>query len=161
MLARNVLSVLVSLLLICAPTVAASDLTFGFKSPSFSGNGYSNHVLSIEQLQFNRQADINEAKQAELDRIQRELDNSTLNKFLRNVESRIYATISKQMVDNMFAECTDETGATCPGSGTTSVEGSTISWEKDIVTGSITLTVLEDSGNTTTITIPGAGEFNF
>ena len=139
---------------------ASADLSFQFKNPSFSGNGYSNHVLSIEQLQFNRQKDIDDAIAAEEARIERELENSTLNKFLRNVESRIYATLSKQMVDAMFEACADETGATCPTSGTTEIEGSTISWSKDTTTGSITLEVVSEEG-TTTITIPGAGEFNF
>ena len=139
---------------------ASADLSFQFKNPSFSGNGYSNHVLSIEQLQFNRQKDIDDAIAAEEARIERELENSTLNKFLRNVESRIYATLSKQMVDAMFEACADETGATCPTSGTTEIEGSTISWSKDTITGSITLEVVSEEG-TTTITIPGAGEFNF
>lgn len=142
-------------------SVATADLVHNFKNPSFSGNGYSNHVLSIEQLQFNRQQDIDDAAQAEIDRIARELENSTLNKFLRNIESRIYATLSKQMVDNMFADCADESGATCPSSGTTELEGASISWERDIVTGSITLSVVESDGGTTTVTIPGAGEFNF
>jgi len=139
---------------------ASADLVHNFKNPSFSGNGYSNHVLSIEQLQFNRQKDIDDAIAAEEARIERELENSTLNKFLRNVESRIYATLSKQMVDAMFEACADETGATCPTSGTTEIEGSTISWSKDTITGSITLEVVSEDG-TTTITIPGAGEFNF
>jgi hypothetical protein len=141
-------------------TPASADLTFQFKSPAFSGNGYSNHVLSIEQLQFNRQKDIDDNIEAEQARIERELENSTLNKFLRNVESRIYATLSKQMVDSMFEACADETGATCPTNGTTEIEGSTISWSKDTITGSITLEVVSEEG-TTSITIPGAGEFNF
>jgi hypothetical protein len=151
----------ISALLIMLSTEASADLVHNFKNPSFSGNGYSNHVLSIEQLGFNRQKDIDDAAQAEIDRIERELENSTLNKFLRNIESRIYATLSKQMVDNMFADCADETGATCPSSGTTELEGASISWERDTTTGSITLTVVEDDGGTTTVTIPGAGEFNF
>ena len=40
----------------------ASDLTHEFKNPSFSGKGYSTHVLSIEQLQFQRAAEIKKAK---------------------------------------------------------------------------------------------------
>ena len=91
--------------LMLLPTLASADLVHNFKNPSFSGNGYSNHVLSIEQLQFNRQKDIDDAIAAEEARIERELENSTLNKFLRNVESRIYATLSKQMVDAMFEAC--------------------------------------------------------
>ena len=60
----------------------------------------------------------------------------------------------------MFADC-DPTTATCATSGTADIEGSTISWSKDATTGEITLIVQEDDGSTTTITIPGAGEFNF
>ena len=152
---------LLATVLMLLPTLASADFIHNFKNPSFSGNGYSNHVLSIEQLGFNRQQDIDDAEQAEIDRIARELENSTLNKFLRNIESRIYATLSKQMVDNMFADCDDETGATCPSSGTTELEGASISWEKDTTTGSITLTVVEEDGGSTVVTIPGAGEFNF
>lgn len=144
------------------PNVVAADLTWGFKNPAFHyGNGYSTHVLSVEQLQFNRQQDLKDKQRAEAERLERELENSTLNKFVKNVESRIYATLSKQMVDNMFGTCDDSTGATCPTSGTAEIEGSTISWTKDSTTESITLTIVQEDGSTTTITIPGAGEFNF
>lgn len=147
-------------LLVIIPTLASADLIHSFNNPSFSGNGYSAHVLSIEQLQFNRQADIDAAAQAEADRIERELENSTLNKFIRNIESRIYATLSKQMVDNMFADCGGDTGIECSNSGTTEIEGATITWEKDPITGGITLTVDGPDGFTQ-ISIPGPGEFNF
>jgi hypothetical protein len=137
---------------------ASGDLTWGFKNPAFHyGNGYSTHVLSVEQLQHNRKEDIRKEAEAEANRLERELENSTLNKFVKNVESRIYATLSKQMVDAMFADCTDS----CANSGTAEIEGSTISWTKDTTTGEITLSVLEADGSTTTITIPGGGEFNF
>jgi len=141
---------------------AAAELTWGFKNPAFHyGNGYSTHVLSVEQLQYNRKKEIQEKAEAEAARLERELENTTLNKFLKNVESRIYAQLSKQMVDNMFADCADDTGTTCATSGTAEIEGSEIYWNKDTTTGEITLVVTESDGSTTTITIPGAGEFNF
>ena len=141
--------------------VANAELTWGFKSPAFHyGNGYSTHVLSVEQLQFNRRKEQADEADAEARRIERELNNTTLNKFLRNVESRIYATLSKQMVDAMFAEC-DSTTTSCASSGTAEIEGSQISWIKDGTTGEISLTVVEEDGTTTTISIPGSGEFNF
>lgn len=149
--------------MICAlsTTALASELTWGFKSPAFHhGNGYSSHVLSVEQLQHNRMQDLKD-EQARIQRdLERELENTTLNKFIKNVESRIYATLSKQMVDSMFADC-DATTQTCANSGTAEIEGSTISWSKDTVTEEITLTITEEDGTTTTISIPGAGEFNF
>ena len=144
------------LLLISKP--AAAELTWGFKSPAFHyGNGYSSHVLSVEQLQHNRKKDLEDEAKAEAKRIERELENTTLNKFIKNVESRIYATLSKQMVDSMFADC----GDSCANSGSAEIEGSQISWAKDPTTGSITLTIVEEDGSTTTIEIPGSGDFNF
>ena len=138
---------------------ANADLTWGFKSPSFHyGNGYSTHVLSVEQLQHNRKEDLRKEAEAEQARLERELENTTLNKFIKNVESRIYAQLSKQMVDSMFADCTDEV---CATTGVAEIEGSTITWNKDSVTGEISLEVVEADGSITTITIPGGGEFNF
>ena len=137
-------------------TTSNADLVHQFRNPSFNGQGFSNHVLSIEQLRYNREESHREAAEAEARRIERELENSTLNRFLRNVESRIYATISKQMVDAMFADCSDS----CASTGTAEIEGSTITWTKDETTGAITLEVISDDG-TTTITIPGGGEFNY
>lgn len=151
---------IVSSIVLTFATAVSADLTYQFKNPSFNGIGYSAHVLSLEQLEFNRREDIRKEREAEQERIERELENSTLNKFIKNLESRIYATLSKQMVDNMFAACGDETGVTCANSGTTTVEGATIAWTKDENTGSITLVIDGDDGYTE-ITIPGPGEFTF
>lgn len=133
----------------------ASELVWGFKNPSFSGQGYSAHVLSSEQLSFNRKQDIKDKAEAEARRIERELENSILNKFIRNVESRIYAQLSKQMVDAMFADCTD----TCSNTGTAEIEGSTITWVK--ADGMITITIVQEDGTVTEITIPAEGDFSF
>ena len=141
--------------LLCATNAGASEMVWGFKNPSFSGQGYSAHVLSTEQLQFNRKQDIEAKAEAEQRRIERELENSTLNKFLKNVESRIYAQISKQMVDAMFADCTD----TCSNTGTAEIEGSTIVWVK--ADGMITLTITQEDGTITEISIPADGDFSF
>ena len=148
---------LLIILFMFASVANASEITWSYKSPAFHfGNGYSNHVLSVEQLQHNRKQEMKEKLEAEQARIERELENTTLNKFLKNVESRIYATLSKQMVDAMFTQCS----SSCATTGTAKIEGSTITWVKDSTTGEITLTIVGDDG-TTTITIPGAGEFYF
>tara|TARA_B110000240_G_scaffold197489_1_gene252884 strand:+ start:843 stop:1313 length:471 start_codon:yes stop_codon:yes gene_type:complete len=147
-----------SIVLVVFSNAASAEMIWSFKSPAFHyGNGYSSHVLSVEQLQHNRKQDLKDKAEAEAKRLERELENTTLNKFVKNVESRIYATLSKQMVDSMFADC----GASCATSGTAEIEGSSISWVKDTTTGAITLTVIEADGSTTTIEIPGTGNFNF
>jgi hypothetical protein len=130
--------------------VSASELTHEFKNPSFSGQGYSNHVLSIEQLQFQRNKEIKEKAEADAAKAKREADSTTLAKFLNNVESRIYAQLSKQLVDNMF---TDD-GAT---SGTASIEGATIYWVKDTTADTVTIQITEDDGTFTEISVPLSG----
>ena len=138
-------------------TVHASELNHEFKNPSFSGNGYSTHVLSIEQLQYSRKNDVKEEQRRIEGQKKREEENTTINKFIKNGESRIYANLSKQLVDNMFGEsCSGE----CPTSGTATIEGDTIYWVKDTTTEIITLTVTGQDGTVTTMSIP-MGDFNF
>ena len=135
----------------------AEALVHGFKNPSFSGTGYSQHVLSIDQLQETRKKQAKDDKKSADAAKKREENNTTINKFIKNVESRIYANLSKQLVDNMFGTtCT----GTCPTSGTATVEGSTIYWVKDTSTEIITLTITDPTGNVTTMSVP-LGDFQF
>ena len=92
------------LLFITATTAAASDLTFDFKSPAFNGVGYSSHVLTIEQLEANRKQKNKDDKKALADEAERDYKSTNAYKFKNNLESRIYATLSKQIADNMFGE---------------------------------------------------------
>ena len=141
-------------------SILASDLVHEFKNPAFSGNGYSQHVLSVDQLQSQRKKDNEaEAKSAEA-AAAREVKNTTINKFIANVESRIYANLSKQLVDNMFGTSCDSSTTTCPTSGTSEMEGATIYWVKDTTTEIITLTITDENGNVTSMSVP-IGDFVF
>jgi len=133
-----------------AGTALADTMTFEFKNPSFSGQGYSNHVLAIEQLQANRKQALKEEKEAEEREAAREAANTTLAKFLNNVESRIYANISKNLVDGMF----EENGAL---NGTANIEGATIYWVKDTTAGTITVQITEADGTFTELVVPLTG----
>jgi len=157
---RHAFVILIGLWLSVKPMHAGADLVYNFKSPAFTGQGYSAHMLSLEQLSYNRQEDARKEAEREQERIERELENTVLNKFIRNLESRIYATLSKQLVDNMFAACGEDDQPECSNSGTTEVEGAEIAWSKDETTGSITL-IVDGPDGYTEIVIPGAGEFNF
>ena len=143
----------------------ASELTFGFSNPSFSGAGYSSHVLSIEQLQFQREQGVADDKTAAEKAADRAAKNTTLSKFVTNVESRIFANLSKQMVDNMFgtncAEDAETEELECPLSGTATLpDGSTVSWVKDETAETITLTIVDASGGITQLIVP-VGDFKF
>ena len=145
------------ILLLLGSWATASELTHNFSNPSFSGVGYSTHVLSLEQLRYNRENEIKDEMKSAAAAAKREEENTTINKFIKNVESRIYANLSKQLVDNMFGEsCSGD----CPTSGTADVEGSTIYWVKDTTTEVITLTITDPDGNVTTMSVP-LGDFQF
>ena len=152
-------------LMVFSTMTIAGDLTFGFKNPSFSGTGYSSHVLSIEQLQFQREEGVKDDKTAAEKAADRAAKNTTLAKFVTNVESRIFANLSKQMVDNMFGTNCTEDAATeeleCPLSGTATLpDGSSVYWIKDETAETITLTVTDASGSITQLIVP-VGDFKF
>jgi hypothetical protein len=140
-------------IILFSSSLQSSELTQDFKNPSFSGNGYSNHVLSIQQLEHQRKQKIKEDKEAAERQAKRDEDNKTINRFIANVESRIYANLSKQLVDNMFSD-------TGQNSGTAEIEGATIVWNKDVDLGTIEITITEEDGTVTTLTVP-VGDFGF
>lgn len=141
-------------------SILASELDFEFKNPAFSGDGYSSHVLSVDQLQEQRKNKAEDDAKSAAAAAERKEKNKTVNKFIANVESRIYANLSKQLVDNMFGTSCDSSTTTCPTSGTANIEGAQIYWVKDTSTDIITLTVTADDGTVTTITVP-VGDFVF
>jgi membrane-bound inhibitor of C-type lysozyme len=140
-------------LLVLSPVLcfAASTGDYQFKSPSFNGVGYSSHVLTIENQEFTRRAQIQKDIQAALDKAKADKANTNIAKFMNNLESRIYAQISQNLATAMFAN-----GGS--NSGTLNFEGNTIYWTKDGA--SVTLQVTDTVGNQTTIVVP-LGQFQF
>tara|TARA_R100001443_G_scaffold95179_1_gene101615 strand:- start:38 stop:526 length:489 start_codon:yes stop_codon:yes gene_type:complete len=138
--------IIVTSILFFFPTFLLGDeMVFKFKSPSFSGLNTSQHYLTIENQQFSRKQAIEDDKQALLDEAEREANNSTLARFIRNLESRVYAKLSSQLVESLFGENPQT-------SGSIELEGNTIEYEVDEEY--ITLTVTDENGETTTIIFP-------
>ena len=129
----------------------ADEMTHKFKNPSFSGVGTSSHYLTIENQEFNRKEAIREEIQAYVEDLEREADNTTLARFIRNLESRIYAQLSRQLVDSLF-------GDTASDFGVLELEGNTIEYR--VEDDKVTLVITDEEGNTTEITVP-LGSFTF
>ena len=136
---------------IIAVNLSADTITFKFKSPSFSGVGTSSHYLTIDSQTHTREMTIKEELKALQDQIKRDKENTTLARFIRSLESRIYAKIAQQIVNNMFGESQST-------EGTFELEGNIISYK--IEDGMITLTVVDADGNETIIQLP-LGDFSF
>jgi hypothetical protein len=124
---------------------------YTFKSPAFNGNGYSAHILTIENQEHNRREAIQKEIQAKLEKEANDAKNTNISKFMNNLESRIYAQISQNLATAMFAD-----GGS--NSGTLNFEGNIINWTKSST--EITLNVTDDVGSSTSITIP-LGQFVF
>lgn len=140
------------LLLSAAFAVSAQPLPdYTFKSPAFNGNGYSAHILTIENQEHNRREAIQKEIQAKLEKEANEAKNTNISKFMNNLESRIYAQISQNLATAMFAD-----GGS--NSGTLNFEGNIINWTKSST--EITLNVTDYMGSSTNITIP-LGQFVF
>ena len=137
--------------LVLVQNTKADQIVHKFKSPSFSGIGTSSHYLTIENQEFSRKLTIKEEIKALQEEKEREKENSTLARFMRNLESRVYAELSRQLVNNLFGE-------TPSSSGTITLEGNTIEYTSDFVT--LTLKITEADGTISEITIP-IGTFTF
>ena len=131
--------------------IRADQIVHKFKNPSFSGIATSSHWLTIENQEFNRKMSIKEEIKALQEEIERDKENTTLARFLRNLESRIYAQLSRQLVENLFGETPSD-------SGTIELEGNTIEYTSDGQF--ITLRITDADGNVTEITLP-IGSFTF
>jgi membrane-bound inhibitor of C-type lysozyme len=143
---------ILAFLMICPTLSWAAPLPdYMFKSPSFNGAGYSSHVLTIENQEFSRKAQVQKDIQAALDKAKADAANTNISKFLNNLESRIYAQISQNLATAMFAN-----GGS--NSGTLNFEGNTIFWTKDGT--AITMQVTDVTGNVTSVTIP-LSQFQF
>ena len=143
---------IISLLILLAGGVAADEIKFKFKNPSFSGVGTSSHYLTIENQEFTRKEALEAEIQALKEALERDAENTTLARFIKNFESRIYAQLSRQLVDQLFGENPAENGSF-------TLFDNLITWSSD---GSmITLEIFnETTGETTTISIP-IGDFGF
>ena len=145
-------SLLVLILIAISSEIKADEIKFQFKSPSFSGIGTSSHYLTIDSQEMTRKEAIAAEIKALKEEAEREAENSTLARFIKNFESRVYAQLSRQLVDQLFGE----NPAT---SGSFMLFDNLITWTSDGIT--ITMTIFnEATGETTTITIP-IGDFGF
>ena len=130
------------------PSLAVSaELIHNFQSPAFiPGNGFSQHVLTIHQLEEAKKKEIKAEELAAINKAETAAKSTNLAKFLVNVEARIYAQLSKQLADQLFAETSGNTG-------TMEFQGTRITWTKDTTLGQVTLVIVAPTG-TTEIVVP-------
>jgi hypothetical protein len=143
-------------------SVNAAELQHNFNSPSFSGIGYSSHVLTLYQLETQAK----DKNKAAADAMKAKEESDKLNtpqaKFQANLESRIYSQLAKQITDSLFGVngvpvCTTNSAGNC---GQMEVAGNNITWK---VVGTNIVVRIEnvlDPRQFTEMTVP-SGTFGF
>ena len=128
----------------------ASEITFDFGSPSFSGNVKSSHYLTIENIEKTRKDAIKAANKAAKDKAEQDAKNTAVAKFKANLESRFYTALAKQITTNVFGADGLQQDS---GTFTSPVGGEVVTWETPN-TGNVVVTVTETDGTVTTFTMP-------
>jgi hypothetical protein len=135
----------ISLSILLSSSAVASELNFQYKSPSFSGVGYSAHVLTIENLEATRRQKIADDRKAQAAADAAAAKNTNLAKFLNNLESRVYATLSQKIAEQLFSD----NGNT---SGSFDIATNNVAWSSD--GSNITLRITDAAGSVTEVIVP-------
>lgn len=129
------------LLLLSSSVLSATELVHGFKSPAFTGVGYSSHQLTLETMTFNRVQTKKDKAAAAIANEKASAANTPINQFIANLQARVYSQIAAQVTNQLF-----QTGVTF---GTFNLpDGAFVNWTVD--NGIATLSIFDISTNTTT-----------
>ena len=142
--------IFLSIITFCS-SIGASEMTFKFGSPSFSGNGKSSHYLTIENIEKTRKDALKAQAKADADKLISDAKNTPIAKFKANIESRFYTALAKQITDNVFGADGLQQDS---GTFTNPVGGETVAWTTPADTGNVVVTVTEADGTTTVFTMP-------
>lgn len=137
----------------------ATELNHTFKNPSFSGQGWSSHVLTIEQIEKSRKDSIEAQKKADVAAAEAAANNTPMSRFMNLFSSQVYAQLATQLSNNLFKDpCKNVDGTSilnCSAAATTGVftlDGNTVTWVKGVK--DVTLTVVDAKGTKTVIVVP-------
>jgi hypothetical protein len=150
--------------LLCVPALASAELVHQFKNPAFNGIGWSSHALTIDSIEKSRKDSIEADRKAAIARVEADLLNTPLNRFMSLFQSQVYAQLSTQLSNNLFQNrCAAADGGTIPGcvnptTGNFQLDGNTVTWAKTAT--EVRLTVVDVKGTTTVVTVPIAS-FSF
>ena len=147
------MKILAHIILLCFlfTGVQASEITFDFDSPSFSGEGKSSHYLTIENIEKTRKDAIKAADKAAKDKAEQDAKNTAIAKFKANLESRFYTALAKQITTNVFGADGLQQDS---GTFTSPIGGEVVTWTTPSGTGNVTITVTETDGTVTSFTMP-------
>ena len=159
--------VLFSVMLVCS--LSNAELIQQFKDPTFSGQGWASHVLTVEQMRQSAQNSVDSKKAAEAASTAAAAQNTPLSKFMALFTGQVYSQLATQLTNNLFKECT---GDACKQGDFMVTDTQKIHWEKITGANGTTVTLQVYDGKivdgkyvpnatpTQTITVP-VSQFQF
>ena len=141
-----------------AATLANAELVQQFKDPTFSGNGWSTQVLTLQQMEKAQKESIQAQKDAANQAALTASQNTPMAKFMSLFQSQVYAQLATQLSNNLFqnnckaADGSAIAGCSSPTTGNFNLDGNTVTWQKG--TSNVTLTVVDSAGTKTTVVVP-------
>ena len=137
---------------------ANAELVQQFKDPTFSGNGWSTQVLTLQQMEKAQKESIQAQKDAANQAALTASQNTPMARFMNLFQSQVYAQLATQLSNNLFQNnCKGADGAAVPNcvnptTGNFVLDGNTVTWQKG--SSSVTLTVVDSAGTKTTVVVP-------
>jgi hypothetical protein len=149
---------LASIICIMTANFAQAELVQYFRDPTFSGNGWSTQVLTLQQMEKAQKESIQAQQDAKNQAALTAAQNTPMARFMNLFQSQVYAQLATQLSNNLFQNnCKGADGAAVPGcvnptTGNFTLDGNTVTWQKG--TTSVTLTVVDSAGTKTTVVVP-------
>ena len=135
-----------------AGTAQATEFVYQFNSPSFSGAGFSSHALTIYNMELSRKLAVAAEQKATLLQAQNDAKNTTMARFISNLESRVYNELARQITEKLFS------GVGQQVVGKFAFNGGNI--EYIVVGNMIRVTITDSNGTITTVEVP-MGDFGW
>jgi hypothetical protein len=132
---ENIVSVMAIFCLLTP--VANAELVQNFKDPTFSGNGWSTQVLTLQQMQKAQKESIEAQKKADQAQIDAAAQNTPSARFVALFTSQMYAQVATQLNNQLFNTCKNSDGTAISGCNAAAYTGliklddtTTVKWEK-------------------------------
>jgi hypothetical protein len=132
------LAVVFGAILVLCTNASNAELVQQFKNPTFSGQGWASHVLTLEQMRQGAQNSKDSKAAAEKAAADAAANNTPLSKFMSLFTGQVYSQLATQLTNNLFKECT---GTDCSSGNFMVTETQQIRWLK--AGGQVTLTVYD------------------
>jgi hypothetical protein len=133
--------VLVTIAAMLTLASANAELVQQFKNPTFSGQGWASHVLTVEQMRQSAQNSVDSKKSAEEAAAASAAQNTPLAKFMALFTGQVYSQLATQLTNNLFKECAAGGGSSCTNGNFMVTDSQQIQWVK--LNNSVTLNVYD------------------